>query len=144
VVDEARALVAGRIAQRGVTVETTPDPILLRGDRARLVAVFQNLLDNAVKFMGDQTAPRIEVGAEERDGEVALFVRDNGDGVDARHQSRLFGLFEKLHPGTEGSGIGLALVRRIVELHGGRVWMESAGSGRGATVLFTLAETRRT
>jgi signal transduction histidine kinase len=143
VVDEALALVAGRIAQRGVRVETTPDPIVLRGDRVRLVEVFQNLLDNAVKFIGDQAAPRIEVGAEDRDGEVVLFVRDNGDGVDPRHQARLFGLFEKLHPGTEGSGIGLAMVRRIVELHGGRAWIESAGSGQGATVLLTLAGTRR-
>jgi PAS domain S-box-containing protein len=144
VVDEARALVAGRIAQRGVRVEATPEPIVLHGDRVRLVGVFQNLLDNAVKFMGDQAVPRIEVGAEDRDGEVVLFVRDNGDGIDPRHQSRLFGLFEKLRPETEGSGIGLAMVRRIVELHGGRVWIESAGSGQGATVLFTLAETRRT
>jgi PAS domain S-box-containing protein len=144
VVDEALVLVAGRIAQRGVRVEKTPDRVVLHGDRVRLVEVFQNVLDNAVKFMGEQPAPRIEVGAEDRDGGVVLFVRDNGEGIDPRHQPRLFGLFEKLHPGTEGSGIGLAMVRRIVELHGGRAWIESAGTGQGTTVRFTLANTRRT
>jgi signal transduction histidine kinase len=72
-----------------------------------------------------------------------IFVRDNGVGVDVRHQSKLFGLFEKLDPRVEGTGIGLALVRRIIELHGGRVWLESAGIGQGTTFRFTLAGTRR-
>jgi PAS domain S-box-containing protein len=143
IVREALDLVAGRIAERGVKVKVTKKPILLCGDRPRLVEIFQNLVDNAVKFMGDEPAPLVEIGAEQADDEIVLFVRDNGIGIDQRHQSKLFGLFEKLDPGSEGTGIGLALVKRIVEVHGGKIWVESEGPGQGATFRFTLAKTRR-
>ena len=76
---------------------------------------------------------------EEAGDELVLFVRDNGMGIDPRYQPKLFGLFEKLDPRTEGIGIGLALVQRIVEVHGGRIWVESEGVGKGATFRFTLA-----
>ncbi|HPS01822.1 MAG TPA: ATP-binding protein [Candidatus Sumerlaeota bacterium] len=143
VVREAQELVAGQIATRGVQVKVTSEPVLLFGDYPRLVEVFQNLLDNAVKFMGDQPAPRVEIGVESsRDGMV-FFVQDNGKGIDPRHQSKLFGLFEKLDPEAPGTGIGLALVRRIVEVHGGRIWVESEGPGRGTTFRFTLARTKK-
>lgn len=142
IVKEALLLVAGQIATRRVLVEVTQEPVWLHGDRSRLVEVFQNLLDNAVKFLGDQPAPRIEIGMEPEDGEVVLFVRDNGRGIDSRHQSKLFGLFEKLDPHTPGSGIGLAMVRRIVEAHGGKIRVQSAGSGKGAEFRFTLAKTQ--
>ncbi|MFA6133485.1 MAG: ATP-binding protein [Phycisphaerae bacterium] len=140
---EALALVAGRVAARGVQVQVTQEPVLLHGDRQRLVEVFQNLLDNAVKFMGDQPAPRIEIGTEQVGEETVLLVRDNGGGIDPRHQGRLFGLFEKLDPHSEGTGLGLSMVRRVVEVHGGRVWVESAGAGMGTTFRFTLAHTKR-
>ncbi len=140
---EAQDLVAGQIAERGVQVEVTPEPILLFGDRPRLVEVFQNLLDNAVKFMGDQPSPRVEIGVEASHEGVIFFVRDNGQGIDSRHIAKVFGLFERLDPSTPGTGIGLALVRRIVEVHGGRIWVESPGPGQGTTFRFTLAKTRR-
>ncbi|MEI7838141.1 MAG: ATP-binding protein, partial [Planctomycetota bacterium] len=140
IVKEAMDLVAGRIAQRGVSVEVTAGPILLFGDRRRLMEVYQNLLDNAAKFMGDQPTPRVEIGAEVNDDETVLFVRDNGIGIDPRHKARLFGLFEKLNPHTEGHGMGLAMVRRIVEMHGGKIWVESDGVGKGTTFRFTLAK----
>jgi PAS domain S-box-containing protein len=143
VVKEALSLVAGRIAAGGVKVKVTGKPILLCGDRPRLVEAFQNLVDNAVKFMGGQPAPSVEIGVEQADTETVLFVRDNGIGIDARYLPKLFGLFEKLDPGTEGTGIGLALVKRIVEVHGGRIWAESAGPGQGTTFRFTLAKARR-
>jgi len=143
IVREAQDLVAGQIAERGVQVEVTQEPVLLYGDRPRLVAVFQNLLDNAVKFMGDQPSPRVVIGVESGAADVTFFVRDNGKGIDPRHQPKLFGLFEKLDPGAPGTGIGLALVRRIVEVHGGKVWVESDGLGQGATFRFTLAKTKR-
>jgi len=143
IVQETLALVAGQIAERGVHVEVTSEPVILHGDRPRLVEVFQNLLDNAVKFLGDQPDPRIEVGAETKDGKIVLFVRDNGKGIDPRHKSKLFGLFEKLDPHTPGSGIGLAMVRRIVEAHGGNIEAQSDGPGMGTTFRFTLAKTER-
>ncbi len=143
IVNEALALVAGRIAQRGVQVQVTEEPIRLYGDHPRLVQVFQNLVENAVKFMGDQPAPRVEIGVEQDRDKIVLFVRDNGIGIDPRYQSKLFGLFEKLDPATEGTGIGLALVRRIVEVHDGQIWVESEGLGKGAVFCFTLGKTVR-
>jgi signal transduction histidine kinase len=116
----------------------------VRGDRARLLEVLQNLVDNAAKFMGDQERPRIEIGVRQEAGESVIFVRDNGQGIEERFKERVFGLFEKLDPASEGSGVGLALVKRIVEFHGGRVWLESDGAGQGTTVCLTLPEAAAT
>ncbi len=110
---EAIGLVAGRIDKRGVRVQVTQEPVVLYGDRVRLVEVFQNLIDNAVKFMGEQSKPLIEIGTETKDGKTVCFVRDNGMGFDLRHKDKLFGLFEKLNPEMEGSGMGLALVKKL-------------------------------
>jgi signal transduction histidine kinase len=89
--------------------------------------------------MGDQPEPRIEVGVEGDDGATVFFVRDNGIGVESQYQAKLFGLFEKLDPQSEGTGLGLALVERIVKVHGGRIWVHSDGTGRGTTFRFTLS-----
>ena len=102
--------------------------------------IWQNLLENAVKFMGDQPSPRIEIGAEPHGRDTVFFVRDNGIGIDPRHQAKVFGLFEKLDPNHEGTGLGLALVKRIVELYKGTIWLESQGLGQGACFRFTLPE----
>jgi signal transduction histidine kinase len=142
IVEEALSLVAGQIAARGVQIDVSKEPVWLYGDRVRLVEVFQNLVDNAVKFLIDQPVPRIEIGIEAVGGELQIFVRDNGRGIDEKYQSKVFGLFEKLDVSISGSGLGLALVRRIVELHGGKIWVESAGLGQGTTFRFTLANTR--
>ena len=142
VVKDALDMVAGGMIQKGVEVVATKEPIILCGDRTRLVAVFQNLLDNAIKFMGDQPNPRVEIGVEKTEEEIVFFVRDNGIGIDPRYQPKVFGLFEKFDPGTKGTGIGLALVQRIVEVHGGKIWVESAGIGQGTTFRFTLAKTQ--
>jgi PAS domain S-box-containing protein len=141
-VDDALSMVAGQIAQQKVVIEVTQRPISVFGDRLRLLEVFQNLLDNAVKFSRNAASPRVEVLAERVADEVVLSVRDNGMGIDSRHQHKLFGLFEKLHPDMEGTGIGLALVKRVVDVHGGRIWIESAGPGLGTTVSFTLPGTK--
>jgi signal transduction histidine kinase len=143
VAKDVLALVAGRIAQRGAQVTVAKSPATLYGDRARFVSLFQNLLDNACKFMGDQKEPCIEIGVETREAETVFFVRDNGIGIDPRHQSKAFGLFEKLDPNTEGTGMGLALVKRIVELYGGRIWVESKGTGQGTCFYFTLPGANR-
>ena len=134
---EAAELVAGRIAERGVELVIEPDMPVVLVDRQRLVQVFQNLIDNAVKFMGHERAPRIEVGCRRRAGEERFFVRDNGRGIDPGDLEKAFEIFKRLH-GGEGTGIGLAIVERIIEAHGGRTWAESEGKGHGATFWFTL------
>ncbi|MDA8429170.1 MAG: ATP-binding protein [Geobacteraceae bacterium] len=137
---EALQLVAGHISERGVRVTVADTPLMLYGDRSRLVEIWQNLVENACKYMGGQLSPRIEIGVETT-GETTLFsVRDNGQGVDARYSEKIFGLFEKLDRQTEGTGLGLALVKRIVELNGGRIWVESPGPGQGSCFRFTLPE----
>ncbi|HEX9735466.1 MAG TPA: ATP-binding protein [Thermoanaerobaculia bacterium] len=135
---EAVAQVAGRIRERGVDVETAPEMPVVTGDPPRLLQVFQNLVDNAVKFMGDQPRPRVTIGCERQGEKPVVFVRDNGVGIDARYHEKIFGLFNRLDATGEGTGIGLALVKRIVEEHGGRIWVESAGAGLGSTFRFTL------
>ncbi len=137
---EAQELVAGRIAEHGVEVKIEEGLPSVWGDHERLREVLQNLLDNAVKFMGDEAHPRVEIGMRSDDGERVFFVRDNGVGIDPAFRDKVFGLFEKLDPASEGTGVGLALVRRIVALHGGRVWVESGAGARGTTFCFTLPE----
>ena len=108
------------------------------GDRLRIGEVLQNIIENAAKFMGDEPNPRVEIGGLQRDGESVCFVRDNGMGIDPRYDQKVFNIFDKLDQTTTGTGIGLALVKRIVEVHGGRVWVESEGLGHGSTFYFTL------
>ncbi len=113
------------------------------GDRVRLLEVYQNLLENAVKFNGDQETLRVEVGMRLEGDEPLFYVSDNGRGIDPQHHEKVFGLFEQLGAGTEGTGIGLALAKRIVEAHGGRIWVESEGQGHGSTFCFTLPQEER-
>jgi signal transduction histidine kinase len=108
-----------------------------------LLEVVQNLVDNAVKFMGNQAEPYIGIGQDgtDSDGKPMFFVQDNGIGIELQHHERIFGLFNKLDTQSEGTGIGLALVKRIIEVHGGRVWIESEGTaGKGTKFLFTLPQ----
>jgi len=135
---EAVAQVAGQIAARGVAVEVARGMPMIAGDRWRLLEVLQNILENAVKYMGDQPEPCIQVGSEAEEGMVICFVRDNGIGIDPKHHDRVFGLFERLNAESEGTGIGLALAKRIIEVHGGRIWVRSEGLGSGSTFYFTL------
>jgi len=138
-VAEALGMVSGRLEGRGIQVIVQPDLPEVYGDRRRLAEVLQNLVDNAAKFIGDQSAPRIEIGCEQRDGMRVFFVRDNGIGIAPQYHEQIFGLFAKLDAKMEGTGVGLALVRRIVEVHGGRIWVESQ-PGQGATFWFTLGQ----
>jgi PAS domain S-box-containing protein len=132
-------VVAGAIAARGVEVNANALPaITLLGDRSRLEAVWQNLVENAVKYMGDQPSPRIELGADQQRGETVFFVKDNGMGIDSRFHVKVFDLFQKLDSASVGTGLGLALVKRIVEVYGGRIWVESEGVGLGTCFRFTL------
>ncbi len=137
---EAVELAHGRLVKRGVHVEIAADLPLVYGDHVRLVEAVQNLVDNAVKFMGDQAEPRIIIGVASaaQTGQPIFFVQDNGIGIEPEYRERIFGLFNKLDARSEGTGVGLALVKRIIETHGGRIWVESAGPGQGAVFYFTL------
>ncbi len=146
-VTEALAEIAGLVAERGVDVAVAPDLPAVTGDRTRLLEAVRQLLTNAIQYLGDQTSPRIEVGV--RDAEPAsgkpptLTIRDNGIGIDPRYHEKVFNLFERLDPeASKGTGIGLALVKRIVELHGGRIWVESEGLGKGSTFCISLPDGR--
>jgi signal transduction histidine kinase len=142
-VREARALVEGRLGARGVRVEIEGPLAVVHGDVPRLVELVQNLLDNAAKFAGERDDPRVWIGSRPcDDGRVQVFVRDNGIGIDAADHERVFEVFHRLDPRYEGTGLGLALARRIVESHGGRIWVESEGRGRGSTFFFTLPAAR--
>jgi len=145
IVQDAVNLVTGQIDAQGVHVEVSPDLPTIFGDQTRLTQVLQNLIDNAVKFMGDQPDPRIEIGQANTDSDEnpIFFVQDNGIGIAPEHQERIFELFNKLSTETEGTGIGLALVKRIIESHGGKIWVESEGAGKGSTFYFTIPDSRK-
>lgn len=139
IVAEAVELLNGLLESRRVKV-IMPDRFPeIFGDHARLVEVLQNLISNAVKFMGDQPRPTIEIGTDGEDSHQMpiFYVRDNGIGIDPQFHERIFGLFNRLNPAIDGTGIGLTLVRRIIETHGGRIWVKS-NLGEGATFYFTL------
>ena len=112
-------------------------------DSGLLKLVFSNLLGNAVKFTRTRETPVIEVGARSKNGTCVYFIRDNGVGFDPKYADKLFGVFQRLHnqQDFEGTGVGLATVRRIIQRHGGEVWAESQ-LGNGATFFFTLAPCR--
>jgi len=109
-------------------------------DRGAFTHVFSNLISNAVKYTRSQPLPRIEIGCEESGGETVYYVRDNGIGFDMKYADKLTQVFQKLHPKYEGSGVGLAIVKRVVEKHGGKLWLVSA-PGQGATFFFSLPKT---
>ena len=120
---------------------TVAEGLRVSADRRLLELVFEHLLDNARKFTGRVPSPAIEVGSREIDGQRALFVRDNGAGFEQAYVGRLFAPFQRLHSDRDfpGSGIGLAIVHRIVRRHGGRIWAEGA-VGSGATICFTMPD----
>lgn len=136
---EAVELTQGQLMERQVKVEIEADLPIVFVDRIRMIEVLQNLIVNAIKFMGEQEQPLIQIGMEVTNGQNTFFVRDNGLGIAPEYHQKIFGLFNKLDPTSEGTGIGLALVKRIVEVHGGKIWVESE-LGKGATFFFTLAD----
>ncbi len=135
---EAVEILESRIRSRDIKINISPDLPILRGDRIRLREVLENLIDNAAKYMGDQPAPVIEIGTQFEKNERVVFVKDNGIGIDPKYHDNVFGLFNKLDAQTEGAGIGLTLIKRIIEVHGGRIWVESEGLEKGSTFCFTI------
>jgi light-regulated signal transduction histidine kinase (bacteriophytochrome) len=112
-------------------------------DRQQMSQLYQNLVGNAMKFSGER-APQVELGAERGNGEWRLYVRDHGIGIAQEHRQNVFVIFRRLHSREEypGSGIGLAVCKRIVERHGGRIWVDTTVGG-GCTFWFTLPDRTR-
>lgn len=134
--NETVELLHGILTQRHVRVSVQSDMPRILGDKERFREVYQNLIENASKFMGNQSDPHIEIGVRRDDIQPIFYVRDNGVGIAKEYQEMIFGLFDKLDQHSDGTGIGLALIKRIIELHGGRIWVESE-PGQGATFYFT-------
>ena len=129
---------AGEIKSSGVEVAVAGDFPTVHVDRVRIEEVLVNLITNSIKYRGEQPHPKIEIGHRvEDDSEIVFFVKDNGIGIAPEQQEKVFGLFYKLDKNIKGTGAGLAIVKRIIEVHGGRIWIEPE-KGKGCTVCFTL------
>lgn len=139
-VADVLAQLAGPLNMHHLAVDVQPDLPTVYCDRQRMAEVIQNLFENAINYMGDQADPRILFGVRREDGASIFFVQDNGIGIDKKYHQVIFGLFNKLDAGSKGTGVGLALVKRIVEAHGGRIWVESEGPGTGSRFCFTVGK----
>lgn len=137
-VEEVLELLSISLKEKNVQVKVSPELPVVFGDRQRMGEVFQNLIENAIKYMGNQKKPKIDIGVRQNAGESVIYVRDNGIGINPDYCDNIFGLFNQLDPRQEGTGVGLAIVKRIVELYGGRIWAESEGEGKGTDFWFTL------
>jgi PAS domain S-box-containing protein len=135
---EAVDLFSHSLTEHTIRVEIAPDQPDVNVDPVRIREVLTNLIENAVKFRGNQPAPVIRIGFDRKDMDPVFFVQDNGIGIESRYLERIFNIFEKLDGSTQGAGVGLAIVKRIIEVHGGRIWAESEGIGKGTTFFFTL------
>jgi len=142
--DQALSTLSDRIAESGATVDRLSELPTVLGDRTLLTSLLENLVGNAVKYHRDDVAPVVEISAEhDPAGELWRFtVSDNGIGIDPQYAERIFAVFQRLHLRDQygGTGIGLALARKIVEFHGGEIWLDTVQSPPGATLRFTLPE----
>jgi PAS domain S-box-containing protein len=137
-IDEVCELLHGSIAQRGIEISVQKNIPDIFGDRQRIKEVFQNLIENSIKFIGEQKNPKIEIGYYyNNNDELVYYVKDNGIGIDKKYHDNIFGLFNKLDQKSEGTGIGLSLVKRIIEFHNGRIWLDSEPE-KGSTFNFSL------
>ncbi len=142
IVADTLTMMAKRLEDAGITVEVDHKLPVVLGDRTRLLEVIENLLDNAIKYIGKHPR-RIKIGTFQKGDETVLYVEDNGIGIDPQHAEDVFELFWRLDKSSYGDGTGLAIARRIIKAHGGRIWAESAGPGEGACFCFTLGHVVR-
>ena len=136
IIQDSLDRVAGQVAAAGATIATQADLPVISGNPGQLAQLYQNLIDNAIKFSRDGHPANIELGWEP--AEACFFVDDNGCGIPAGYQEKVFSLFDQLDPEQAGSGIGLATAKRIVEAHGGKIWLQSPSPLGGTKFCFTL------
>jgi signal transduction histidine kinase len=129
------------IREHKAEIKIQTDMPTVFADKLRIGEVIQNLLENAIKFSGEGNYPHIEISATREKDNILVLFKDNGIGIDPRYHDTVFGLFNRLDSNIPGTGVGLALVKRIVEIHGGQIWIESTGNGQGSTFCFSLPAT---
>jgi len=139
--EEVIAMLQPQIEAKGVQITVSEDLPLVYGEKKRLAQVIENLLSNAIKYIGKENpSPQIEVGLQEQDDQKVIFVKDNGIGIEKAYFEKIFQVFQRLPSAKkieQGTGIGLAIVKRVIQYHGGKVWLKSE-PGKGATFFFTL------
>ncbi len=137
IIQEAREQTAEQIKSSGVELSVAEDFPAVYVDRMRLVEVLVNLIANSINYMGEQSHPKIDIDYRVDGEETVFFLKDNGIGIDKSQHEKVFELFYKVDKSSKGTGAGLAIVKRIIEVHGGRMWIESE-KGKGCTVCFTI------
>jgi PAS domain S-box-containing protein len=135
---EALDAVAGDVRTRKATIVLPATEIMLLGDRLHLCQIWQNLIENSLKYCSKDSIPQIELGVLQGSEAPVFFVKDNGIGIEAQYLKKIFGIFEKLDQNSSGAGMGLSMIQRIVEGYSGKIWVESDGVGKGACFFFTL------
>lgn len=137
-VGEACKSLRRSIKNKGVTINLLDDKWELKCEKFRIIELLHYLLDNAIKFNGDQSNSEINIGVMKEGDQPVYFIQDNGIGIESKFHTKIFGLFEKLKNETEGTGIGLTIAKKIVKSQGGDIWVESEGIDKGSTFYFTL------
>ena len=137
-IDTCLATLSGPLQQHHIKVISADSPLSLTGVPLELGQIWQNLIENAIKYRGENPSPTIEIGVDDAQGYPEFYVRDNGVGISPEHAERVFMLFTQLNKDNPGSGLGLALVKKIVERYQGQIRVESEGAGKGSCFRFTL------
>ncbi len=135
---EAVVQVSGQIAKAGIRVEIHADMPVVFVDRKRYLQVMHTLIDNAVRYMGSQPEPHVEIGARKGGEETICYVKDNGVGIEPCNHDKIFNFGEMRNNKTNAASMGMATAKRIIELNGGRIWVESGGKGQGCAFCFTV------
>ena len=138
VIDQARSLVLGKLQNHNTELAVAEDLPDIYGDRNRIIQVFENLIDNAIKYIGAQTSPQISIDSKGNGSETLFRVSDNGAGIEPSLMPKLFAPFERFDTNVKGTGLGLYMIQKIIESHHGKIWAESDGKGKGTTFIFSL------
>lgn len=138
----SKQIINAKFEENNVTLIIENHLPMLVADRNRLIQVFSNLFDNAIKYKGNQSKPCIKISSEETEELVVVKVADNGSGMAANHLEKLFSPFERFHPGTKGTGLGLYMIKQIIESHSGTIKAESKGVNQGTTFIITMPKNK--